>query len=270
MLPSFVTIGAMKCATSTLHVYLAQHPQICMSAVKELNFFCDPATYARGPAWYASQFADDRPIAGESSPRYSKRHLVPETASRIAKLLPEARLVYLVRDPVARFVSNYIHLLSTGLEYRPLEKLLNAGDAMGEIVLNNGRYLYQLEAYLEHFPPERILVVRTEDLASDPAQTLHTVLSFLGADPALMPALSERRLNPGRERRMPRAWGRRAGQRWPRVDALLRRLPRNLGYRPVPPVALSAAERAWLQAYYQPENARLAQFLGRESMDWPD
>ena len=122
MLPTFITIGAMKCGTHSLHQYLDLHPEIAMSQRKELNFFLTEAKFAQGLEWYSAQIAGNGTARGESSPNYSKCHMFPGVAERMHATLPDIKLIYLVRDPVERAVSHYVHFparLSTqlGLSY---------------------------------------------------------------------------------------------------------------------------------------------------------
>jgi len=115
-LPNLVVVGAMKCGTTALHGFLDRHPEIAMSDPKELNFFFGPAAGSgddapwaegnrhRGVGWYRHQFPVAAPVRGESSPGYTSPS-EPHVAARMAALIPGARLVYLVRDPVERAVS---------------------------------------------------------------------------------------------------------------------------------------------------------------------
>ena len=97
MLPTVIVIGAAKCGTTSVHEYLDDHPEVAMSAEKELNFFVEEKNWPRGIAWYESQFDPDAPVRGESSPTYTaypEYHGVPE---RIRSVVPDAKLIYLVR-----------------------------------------------------------------------------------------------------------------------------------------------------------------------------
>src|SRR5881398_2677233 len=105
MLPNLLVIGASKCGTTSLHHYLGLHPEIGMSRVKELHYFVEEPTES-SLRWYASQFPD-APVRGESSPSYTQRHRSPLVAARIARVLPDVKLVYIVRDPVERLLSSY-------------------------------------------------------------------------------------------------------------------------------------------------------------------
>ena len=104
-LPTFLVIGSMKCGTTSLHDYLARHPDVFMSAVKEVNFFVLERTWDKGIDWYRAQFYGRYQVRGEASQNYTKRHeFEPGVAERIRSLLPNVKLIYIVRDPVARFV----------------------------------------------------------------------------------------------------------------------------------------------------------------------
>lgn len=189
-LPNLIVIGAMKCGTTALHRYLGLHPGIFMSSPKELNFFFGPeaapeedggwhrGNWHRGAGWYASRFDPAAPVRGESSPGYtSPDH--PEAAERMARLLPEARLVYLVRDPVERAVSQYLHHRAEGTERRGMrEALLDPGSHY----LGRSRYLARLSPYLERFPRRNILVLSQEELLQRRRETLGRVFRFAGAD----------------------------------------------------------------------------------------
>ena len=116
-LPNFVIIGAMKSATSTLYEQLQRQPGIFLPELKEPNFFSDQ--YARGWDWYAGLFAEARAsdIVGEASTHYTKLPTYPETVSRMWDHLPDAHLIYVMRDPIDRLVSQYIHQLKELLQW---------------------------------------------------------------------------------------------------------------------------------------------------------
>jgi hypothetical protein len=107
--PSFLIIGAMKCATSTLHAQLGAQPGIYTTDFKEPNFFGADETHDRGIEWYESLFAAAPPSSprGESSTHYTKRDEFPHACERIHRYAPDLRLVYVMRHPMARLVSHY-------------------------------------------------------------------------------------------------------------------------------------------------------------------
>lgn len=192
-LPNVVVIGAMKCATTAVHCYLDAHPDVAMSRPKELNFFNGPehtppgdvstwwrcGQWHRGVEWYARHFDPEAPVRGESSPAYTSPSY-PEVPARMAQLLPDARLVYLVRDPVDRAVSQYAHHRRDGAEHRPLAQALLDEDTQ---YVARSRYAERLRPHLEHRRNDQVLVVVQEHLRDRPRQQLARLYDFLGVDP---------------------------------------------------------------------------------------
>ena len=192
-LPNLVVVGAMKCGTTALHRYLAAHPQISMAQVKEANFFIGPDTaphtdegewwrtgnWHRGVGWYASLFDADAPVRGETSPGYTSPDSVV-AAERMAAVIPEARLVYLVREPLERAVSQYDHHVRDGTERRPVAEALL--DPASQYV-DRSRFHERLQPYLELFDKERLHVVVSERLRTHRRAELRKVFAHAGADP---------------------------------------------------------------------------------------
>jgi hypothetical protein len=192
VLPNLIVIGAAKCGTTSLHEYLDEHPQIAMSREKELHFFVDRKNWGRGLDWYEAQFDASAPVRGESSPGYSAYPLYEGVAERMAATIPDAKLVYLVRDPVERIVSHYTHRTVNWPEMGTLEEAL-ADAHVREWLVTPSRYWLQLEQYLEHFPPEQILVVESDELRA----SLPRIFEFAGVDPSFESAGFERAHNAG-------------------------------------------------------------------------
>jgi hypothetical protein len=223
-LPTTVVVGAMKCGTSALHTYLAAHPDIAMSEPKEVNFFFGPATpppgspdtwwrhgqWHRGQEWYAAHFDGRRPVRGESSPGYTDpAH--PEVPGRMAAVLPDVRLVYLVRDPVQRAVSQHRHHVRDGTEPRPPAEAVLDEDSQ---YLARSRYAERIAPFLEHFPREQLLVVVQERLLADRRGELRRVYRHVGADPDFWhPDLLERVHVGGEEGDVPSLLRRRVWER---------------------------------------------------------
>lgn len=179
-IPDFVIIGAMKCATSTLHDQLALQPGIFMTTPKEPNFFNDEERVRSDRAWYTSLFrdAEEGDLCGESSTHYTKRPTWEGTAQRLRDAAPEARLVYVIRHPVDRLVSQYVHEWTENRIREPIDR---AVERHPELV-DYSRYAWQLEPYLDTFGAERIHVVLFEELVADPQRELERVCRFLGYD----------------------------------------------------------------------------------------
>jgi hypothetical protein len=191
-LPTFLIIGAVKAGTTSLHHYLGQHPEIQMSAVKETNFFSGAANGVPYPVGrvesldeYERLFDPAFDVRGEASPGYSnhpRREGVPE---RIEELLPGVKLVYIVRDPIARAVSHYQMQVGLGEEQRAAAEALTDLSEPRTSYIPPGLYASQLELYLGRFPQERILVVDQADLLRDRGPTLEKVFAFLGVEQAV-------------------------------------------------------------------------------------
>jgi len=178
-LPDFIIIGAMKCATSTLHNQLALNG--ChMSDPKEPCFFSDEPRWNRGIEWYSSLFEQARPgqLCGESSTHYTKLPTHPETASRMRRVVPDAKLIYVIRDPIERIVSQYIH------EWSQCEITTPFADAIDRHtrLLDYSRYAMQIRPYVEIFGPDRVLIVFYECLKDDPLSQLDRVGRFIGLE----------------------------------------------------------------------------------------
>lgn len=173
--PDFLIIGAMKCGTTSLYNHLSGHPDIRMSRTKELNFFTESENWHKGPAWYASQFEPGNRVRGEASPNYTKHPSLPGVPERIFSTIPNAKLIYIVRDPIDRILSHLFH------NYDALS--LHGADALvrrDPHYIATSKYWMQIERYLEWFPQERILIVDLDDLSRDPVTTLTNVFRFLG------------------------------------------------------------------------------------------
>ncbi len=178
-LPNLVIIGGLKCGTTSLHHYLSLHPEIGMSRPKELNFFVSELNWPLGSGWYASHFSGRDQVRGESSPHYTNEPRFSGVAGRMNELIPETRLIYVVRDPIERMLSHYLHNIAGGYEQRPLEQALADPDSA---YVDRGLYAMQLDPYLARFPRERIEIVAQEDLKADREQTMRSLFSFLGVD----------------------------------------------------------------------------------------
>lgn len=205
MLPDFLIIGAQKCGTSSLFRWLGESPHVALSSRKEVHFF--DLQFHEGVDWYRSYFppsgargegGGQRPPVGESSPYYLFH---PLAARRVREVLPDVRLIVLVRNPVHRAVSHYYHEVGNGFETLPLPAALDqeeerlAGEAEriaaepGYVSFNHrhfsyqarGLYVDQLEAWSSLFPRDRVLVVSSERLFERPREEVGRIFDFIGA-----------------------------------------------------------------------------------------
>ncbi|WGH78922.1 sulfotransferase family protein [Jannaschia ovalis] len=180
-LPHFIVIGAMKCGTTTLYRHLADHPQIDMSRDKETDFFVAEKNWDRGLDWYAAQFSGRGPVRGEASPNYTKRRDFPGVPARIAAACPEVRLIYILRDPVARAESQLRHGIIMG-DLSPAAEGFTDSHEYAHI-LDASRYAHQLEPYLAQFGRAAILVLDFDDLRRDPQTVMDRVHAHVGVAP---------------------------------------------------------------------------------------
>jgi hypothetical protein len=198
-LPDFLILGAQKAGTTALYAYLRWHPQITGPSFKEVSFF--DRHYVRGERWYRAHLPIRRSgLVGEASPSYLFHPLAPE---RVAGMLPRARLIALLRNPIDRAFSHYQHEVALGREQLSFEDALAHEDERMEGELERmvrdpayfshawwnytyaarGRYAEQLERWLAAFPRGQLLVLFTEELATDTPGTYRRVLDFLDVEP---------------------------------------------------------------------------------------
>src|SRR3954464_5798431 len=203
-LPDFLIIGAQKAGTTALYAYLREHPAIAGPPWKEVSFF--DRHHRRGARWYPGNFpnrlylrgvharTNARPVVGEASPSYVFHPLAPE---RVAALVPNVRLIALVRNPIDRALSHYHHEVALGREPLSFEDALAAEDDRmhGQLermrepsyfshawwnytYVSRGLYAEQLERWLEHFTRERLLIAPTDHLGDQASQTSARALQF--------------------------------------------------------------------------------------------
>jgi hypothetical protein len=178
-LPNLIIVGGLKCGTTSIHHYLGLHPEIQMSKPKELNFFVEELNWDLGLDWYASRFDDRFAVRGESSPHYTNLPRFDGVAERIHAHCPEAKLIYMVRDPVKRILSHWVHATGAGYETRELVPTLSAPDSS---YIHRSMYWMQLQPYLERFDRERIAIVAQEELQGEREETMRRAFRFAGVD----------------------------------------------------------------------------------------
>lgn len=244
VLPRFQIIGGQKCGTSSLLDWLVAHPGVGAPSMKEVHYF--DLQPDRSVGWYRSHFplAASGLVSGEASPYYLHH---PLAAQRMHALLPDVRLIALLRNPIDRAQSGYEHSVRFGHEEQDfatalaLEDERIAGEAEKIVARpgyvshahrelsyrSKGIYVDQLLVWLDHYPSEQLLVLKSEDFFADPARIYDQVLVFLGL-PAFRPANFEARNQGGYES------------------------------------SLDPALREELAAFYAPHNQRLYELIGRD------
>jgi hypothetical protein len=199
-LPDCLIIGAQRAGTSSLYRNILQHPGVQGATRKEVHFF--DQNHGQGPNWYRSFFAAPSPgesprLGIEATPYYLYHPAVPR---RVKALLPEARFIALFRDPVERAYSDYLHARQRGLEPLGLAEALDAepdrlrGEEQRLLAepgyashahrfqsyQSRGLYARQLARWLDHFPRDRFLLLKAEDLYADTHAVTCRVARFLG------------------------------------------------------------------------------------------
>lgn len=189
-LPSFLIIGAQKAATTTLWAQLRTHPDVFMPELKETNFFIQHRYEQLGQDWYEDLFSPAAPgqLLGEASPAYTLFPIWGRVPDRIAGVVPDAKLVYVLRDPIERMRSSWIQARSDGLELRPLDEAFRHN----LLYLAGSSYAMQLEQFLRHFSLDQVLLLTSEAIEKEPGTALDQLLLFLGLDPGWRPEIEER------------------------------------------------------------------------------
>jgi len=264
-LPDFLIIGAQKSGTTWLKEQLRAHSEVYMPP-KEVHYFDRVDHYTFGPEWYARHFEHgaDRHLVGEKTPEYlylSERADIPEGPRRVHDLLPNARLIAVLRDPVVRALSAINHLINKHhiAPIHSVDSLLlgRKRRVLPWPVIEMGMYHRQLAPFLELYGPEAILTLFYEDdVIEAPEATLNRVCDFLGIGREMHEGEIRKRPNRPRQSRVglvvdhyvPVLSDLARGQEW-----------RFAKYYP----RLGEAARRKFHALYEPHNERLFELLGR-------
>lgn len=243
VLPDFVIIGAQRAGTTSLYSHLTKNPSVIRAQCKEIHYF--DVNPHRPRWWYRAHFPrrsqiedgfDERRITGEATPRYLYH---PGADERLHALLPNAKLIVLLRNPAERALSHYfflygkdapLHELREAVE-REAEALVRgvAATDRGESYLRRGIYVEQLERWLRLFPRSQMLVLQSERFSAETRETMESVFRFLEIRVDL--AVNYRRMH---------------ATSYPALDDSL---------------------RTWMSDFFRPHNERLFELLG-ERYDW--
>lgn len=273
MLPNFLVIGAPRCGTTWIGENLRQHPDIHMPARKELHFF--DRHYDRGIAHYEAAFSDwkGEKAVGEATPDYLHGFYTAhgrDVAELIEKHLPNVKLIASLRNPVDRAYSHFMNVKAKHEHNADLTFEEKLRKVRGEAeIIKEGFYADHLKRYYALFPPENILVLLYDELATDPKAFLRRIYRFLEVDPDFESDATEARINmaAGKKRlaRSAPLWY--LSRALSRLDAhrLSERI-RKLNARPEP--GMSAETRQMLIDTYREKNAELEALLGRDLRHW--
>ena len=189
-IPHFIIVGAMKSGTTTLAAHLNNHKKIHVAA-DELHFFDSQVNFNKGINWYRKKLlegkSDETRFLGEKTPTYS---YMPGVEKRIYEALPHTKIVWIIRNPVKRTYSNYLHGVKKGVEKLPFEKAISQESKRikGNMFLGyRTRSIYheQVQRYLEYFPMEQMHFMLFEDLIKPYSENhvLNDLFRFIGAEP---------------------------------------------------------------------------------------
>jgi hypothetical protein len=294
-----IIAGVTRAASTALFTYLGDHPDVCRSTIKETRFFLDADyplarmhSYEEGIAAYETYYPHAQPgqIRLEATPDYL---YTPDAADRIAHALPGAgiRIVFLLREPVARLISWYRYAkqngrLAAGMSF---EQFIEQQDEHGEQpmrALAQGRYSDFLPHWLGVFGHDRVLITTHEALQADASAVVRRVCRFAGIDPDFYDDYGFRVINESREAALPGLPGAQRAKHkliWaikpyvhdrPAIRGVLRKARRAVDAvlgsadKPDAPFTMSNDVRAKLEAYYADEPAHLAELLGVSSWMW--
>lgn len=175
-LPDFFVIGAAKSGTTSLYSYLFRHPRIFLSRIKEPEYFSKTSAYDRGIDWYKGLFSEagDNQRCGEASTTYTRWPHTLDSSALIAKTVPDAKFIYIMRHPVERAYSHYAHHMRSGITMTFEEAL-----SRDNIYVDCSMYMKQIERYLRFFPRQNFLFLFHDQLRDAPQELIGKALEFL-------------------------------------------------------------------------------------------
>ncbi|MEZ4681887.1 MAG: sulfotransferase [Caldilineaceae bacterium] len=271
--PNFLIIGAMRSGTTSLSHYLKSHPSIFLSAQKEIHYF--DFNYDKGEGWYRQQFANASgyPAVGEATQTYMYDM---EATVRMAKLLPYARLLVILRNPRERTYSHYWHSHMRGKEKLSLRDALNdelygaSRDTDKRIryarsYLERSRYINQLLNVCQYYSKDALHVLLLDDLKAQPSETLRSVYRFLEIDDTVAVPQISKTINASVKFRSLKL--RNMLKKLPR-RSILRRVGERLNTSTFQYPPLDPDTRGWLCQYFAEDIDALEEWLGRDLRMW--
>ncbi len=278
MMPTFLGIGAQKCASTWLHQIVSLHPAVNVPAVKEIDFFS--YYFDHGYQWYERLFkaSDSAKHMGEVSPSYFHD---PAAPARVLQYRPDIKILLTLRNPVQRALSNHRHEIR--LRHMVGDDLsFEAGLANNPMYIEQGLYAKHLSNWLQYFPREQIFIMLVDDIEADPAGVARDVYRFLGIDETFQPAALATRFNQSvasrsetlfrakariydltRTRGLAWLWSAASGMG---LRNLYRRM--NIAGTDVPEPTMRAATERMLRKEFKADIGQLEQILDRSLAHW--
>jgi len=261
---SFFMVGCPRCGTTWVHTALKDHPEVYLPPKKQTYFFDE--SYEKGLSWYMANFSDvsvRHKAVGEIATGYSRPHALP----RLAEHFPNALILLAMRNPTERAYSFYqSRAVQSGW------KSFNEAIGAQPRILEQGKYIEQIEHIYEYFPKERVLLLFYDDLKADDRTYLRSILEFLAVDPEFRSRQLGRMVQVGAFPQLRRVFSRSKLE--PILDFVssspagdwIRKQLKSTGVRRYPP--MGDETRTFLLDYYRPYNERLAALCGRDLSKW--
>ena len=275
LLPTFIYIGAPKCGSTWIYKALQAHPEVYVPVAKEIYFF--DRYYSKGLDWYASFFEKTDPgikAIGELSTQYLYYH---EAVSRIAQDLPEVKLFACIRNPLERFLSQYMHGKRNNLIKDSIENILILKKPPP--ILKFGQYYNYLVMYKELIGDEKFRVFLFDDLKQDPFGFASDIYKFIGVDPYFEYLDAEKKVLSASNFRI--GWLAFLVKKAARLSRdvgfanLVGRIQEsfivNLLYKQISKgdkITLTDEQRKWLIDYYAEDVANIEKLLDRDLSHW--
>lgn len=194
--PDFLIIGAAKAATTALSNMLAQHPKACIVRGKEPHFFSTNRYYELGWNGYQQLYSHCQPgqVTGDASTSYSRIRYHPDLFPRLKRHIPDARIIYMVRDPLERMVSAYVERLASA-DLNESFASINQAVRQQPMIIDSSRYREVYDEYTRHFDEKKIKVVWFEEFIENTVGVFSEVCKFLSIDDSIRIDLDEINLN---------------------------------------------------------------------------
>ena len=285
--PNLFIIGAMKSGTSSLHHYLNAHPSVFLCEPKEPCYFVHPEQLnwpdiKKLKLWeseerYLKLFksaAENTKIVGEASTLYTKMPRITDVPEKIARFNPNARFIYIMRDPIQRTISHYWHEVRRGNEDRDLLTAIRENPQYVDV----SNYPLQLEPYFQQFGRDKVLTLTFEEMVANPVKVIRNVFEWLEVDPCFEPANTEEKIHvtPRTFYQKNKFYRLRYTWPWSAIASILPKKVRSAGLQ----LAVKKIDREsvssplekevinWLQPIQQEQTKELSRMLEQDFPQW--
>ena len=288
-LPDVYIIGAQKSGTTTLYDWIAQHPQVFGDPLaKDFPFFSHDILYKKGPKELAKFSKGASPnqliLGGDANTMFSK-----DAGKRLYKVIPNAKLIAILRNPVERAFSAYCHAVERLLENRTFEQAIKEElsgycysplDSMRKDYLRHGLYAQQLKSIMKYYPKDQLFVITFEEWKENPKKIMREIFSFIGVDESFIPVMHIKNVTKGRYRfsfvakiihwQAPEnALGNLLKLMIPfRIRTYIRQKLSEINRTDAPKPDFPTSIRRLLKEYYKDEIRELEEILGRKLTEW--